>query len=441
MAGAPRLVRLLRTRDAGFEAEFRRLEERRELGADEIRRTAAEIVEAVRRGGDDALLDATERYDGYRLGREEIELSSQQISAGAKRLPQGDRDALTRAADRIRRFHSLRLPTGWTEERDGETLGQLVRPLARVGLYVPGFQAPLASTVLMLGIPASVAGVGEIVMASPGRELHPAVLEAAQLAGVTRLYRVGGAQAIAALAFGTESVTRVDKIVGPGNAYVQAAKREVFGQVAIDAEAGPSEVLIVADEAASAVLLAADLLAQAEHDEAASVVLVTPSEALARATLDELAKQISGLPREAVARRALGERSALIVTRHLEEALELANRYAAEHLELMLSDPADWLDRVEHAGAVFLGACSPVPLGDYVAGPSHVLPTGGTARFFSVVGVEDFQKRTSVVGFSEQAFQRIGGTAVRLAELEGLHAHARALSLRLRRKKGLDPNT
>ncbi len=431
MAGTRPLVRLLRTHDAEFEAAFRGLEERRQLGAQEIDRAVAEIVDDVRERGDDALLDATERFDGYRLTPQEIVVSSQEIAAGAARLAREDRDALASAAERIRAFHSMRVPASWKEEREDEVLGQLVRPLARVGLYVPAFQAPLASTVLMLGIPARVAQVPEIAMASPGRELHPAVLEAAQLAGVTQVLRVGGAQAVAALAYGTQSVPRVDKIIGPGNVYVQAAKRQVFGQVAIDAEAGPSEVLIMADESAPPAFVAADLMAQAEHDEAASVVLVTPSEALARATLDELAKQISGLPREEIVRRALEGASALIVTRSLEEAMDLANRYAAEHLELMLAQPDAWLERVEHAGAIFLGAYSPVPLGDYVAGPSHVLPTGGTARFFSVVGVEDFLKRTSVIGFSRRALARLGPTAVRLAELEGLHAHARAVSLRL----------
>jgi len=433
MAVSECLVRLLRTRDADFEAAFHALEQRRQRDAEEVGRAVSEIVDDVRRRGDDALLDATERFDGYRLAPAEIVVSSQQMAAGAARLGPEDRDALGSAAERIRAFHSLKLPQSWQQEREGEVLGQLVRPLASVGLYVPAFKAPLASTVLMLGIPAAVAGVPQVVMASPGREPHPAVLEAARLAGVTRMLRVGGAQAVAALAFGTESVSRVDKIMGPGNAYVQAAKRQVFGQVAIDAEAGPSEVLIVADENAAPAFVAADLMAQAEHDPAASVVLVTPSEALAQATLEELAKQISGQPREEIARQALAGSSALIVTRSLEEAMELANRYAAEHLELMLAEPQRWLERVEHAGAVFLGAYSPVPLGDYVAGPSHVLPTGGTARFFSVVGVEDFLKRSSVIGFSPSAVRRLGPTAVRLAELEGLHAHARAVSLRLER--------
>jgi histidinol dehydrogenase len=444
MAGTQRLMRLLRTRDVGFEAEFRQLEERRQARAEEIQSVVAEIVEDVRRRGDAGLLDAVERYDGYRLRPDQLVVSSEEIEGASARLPAQDRDALETAAGRIRRFHSRAVPSGWMEDDAGEILGQLVRPLARVGLYVPGFTAPLASSVLMLGIPAAVAGVRELVMVCPGLELHPAVLEAARLAGVTQLLRVGGAQAIAALAYGTQTLRRVDKIVGPGNAYVQAAKRQVFGEVAIDAEAGPSEVLIVADASAPATLVAADLLAQAEHDEMASVVLATPSESLVQTTLDELAKQIAELPREAVARRALSQRSALVVTRDLEQAMELANRYAAEHLQLMVEDPARWLDRVENAGAVFLGPHSPVPLGDYVAGPSHVLPTGGTARFFSVVGVEDFLKRMSVIGFSEQALQRLGAVAVRLAELEGLDAHARAVRRRLEgpgAAEGLDPDS
>lgn len=444
MTGTQRLMRLLRTRDVGFEAEFRQLEERRQARAEEIQGVVAEIVEDVRRRGDAGLLDAVERYDGYRLGPDQIVVSSEEIEGASARLPAQDRDALETAAGRIRRFHSRAVPGGWMEDDAGEILGQLVRPLARVGLYVPGFQAPLASSVLMLGIPAAVAGVRELVMVCPGLELHPAVLEAARLAGVMQLLRIGGAQAVAALAYGTETVRRVDKIVGPGNAYVQAAKRQVFGEVAIDAEAGPSEVLIVADASAPATFVAADLLAQAEHDEMASVVLATPSESLVRTTLDELAKQIAQLPREEVARRVLSQRSALVVTRDLEQAMELANRYAPEHLQLMVEDPARWLDRVENAGAVFLGPHSPVPIGDYVAGPSHVLPTGGTARFFSVVGVEDFLKRMSVIGFSEQALQRLGAVAVRLAELEGLDAHAWAVRRRLEGPKtpeGLDPDS
>ncbi len=289
----------------------------------------------------------------------------------------------------------------------------------------------------MLGIPAGVAGVPDLVVSSPGREPHPAMLEAARLVGAAHLYRVGGAQAVAALAFGTESIPRVDKIVGPGNAYVQEAKRQVFGEVAIDSEAGPSEVFIVAEADADPALVAADLLAQAEHDALSGAVLATPSEALVSATLEQLEKQLPELPTAPVASQALAAGGALIVTRDLEEALELANRYAPEHLQLLASEPDQWLPKIENAGAIFIGPYSPVPLGDYVAGPSHVLPTSGTARFFSVLGVGDFLKTTSLVEFSEAAFRRLAPAAARLARLEGLIAHSKALEIRASQK--VDP--
>jgi histidinol dehydrogenase len=428
------VIRLLRTSDAGFAAQFRPLEERRQQERARIEQAVAEIVADVRARGDAALIDATLRFDGYRLEPGELVLSPDAIAAGAK-LPPDDDAALRTAAERVRRYHALRVPASWTHGEDGDVLGQLVRPLASVALYVPAGVAPLASTVLMLGMPAAVAGVRELAMASPGQRPHPAVLRAAQLAGVARLHRVGGAQAVAALAYGTESVARVDKIVGPGNAYVQEAKRQVFGAVAIDAETGPSEVFIVADASAPAGWVAADLLAQAEHDAnfMASAVMATPSLELASAVGAALSDQLGALRDPRCAAGALAARSALIVTRDLGEAFELANRYAAEHLQVMVEDPDRWLGRIEHAGAIFVGPHSPVPLGDYVAGPSHVLPTGGTARFFSVVGVEDFQKRSSLIRIGARVFARIGPAARRLAELEGLEAHARALALRLER--------
>ncbi len=435
MAAALELARL-DTRAPDFEAGFGKLESRRSLEREKLQERVAAIVDDVRSRGDDAILDAVERYDGYRLSADELEVRESDIEQGAQRLPPDDAEALRQAAERIRRFHALRVPESWLETGADERLGQLIRPLARVALYVPGGTAPLASTTLMLGIPAAVAGVAERVMCSPGRTLHPAVLAAARLAGVSQLYRVGGAQAIAALAFGTESVTRVDKIVGPGNAYVQEAKRQVFGQVAIDAEAGPSEVFIVADASARPDFLAADLLAQAEHDELASVVLATPSQAQADAVEVELERQIGSLTRERIARVSLAGRSALIVTRDVAEACALANRYGAEHLQLCVADPDSCLARIDCAGAVFLGSWSPVPIGDYVAGPSHVLPTGGTARFFSVVGVEDFQRRISLIDLAEPAFRRVAPAAVRLARLEGLDAHARALEIRLAARTG-----
>ena len=436
---APAEIERIATGDAGFAARFGALERRRSAERAELQDRVAAIVDDVRRRGDDAVLDAIERFDGYRLRPEELVVADTELEASAARLPRADHEALELAAERVRRFHSLHVPASWTSQAPDERLGQIVRPIARVGLYVPAGAAPLASTTLMLGIPAEVAGVPERQMCSPGKQLHPAVAAAARLARVTRVCRVGGAHAIAALAFGTERIHRVDKIVGPGTAHTQEAKRQVFGQVAIDSEAGPSEVFIVADSAARADFVAADLLAQAEHDPLASVVLATPSAELAAAVSAEISSQLPALSRESTARRSLGDRSLLIVTRDLVEACELANRYGAEHLQLCVADPDECLSRIDCAGAIFLGGYSPVPIGDYAAGPSHVLPTGGTARFFSVVGVEDFQRRISLIDLSEAAFRRIAPAAVRLARLEGLDAHARALEIRLEsRPAGLD---
>jgi histidinol dehydrogenase len=424
------VIRRLDTRDAGFADAFRALERRRDASRAELEASVRALVEDVRQRGDAAVLDATERFDRYRLTREQLRVTEQEVASARERLPAEERDALALAAARIRAFHRESAPRSWRSRQPGEVLGQEVRALDRVGVYVPAFQAPLASTVLMIAVPASVAGVRELVMCTPGREIHPAVLEAARLAGVHQIFRVGGAQAIAALALGTETIPKVDKIVGPGSAYTQTAKRMLFGEVGIDSEAGPSEVFIVADANAPAAWLAADLLAQAEHDERASVALACPDAAVLDAVEQELSRQLPGLSRREVAAQALTT-GALIHTRSLDEALDLANRYAAEHLQLMVERPDAWLPRVQHAGAVFLGAHSPVPMGDYLAGPSHVLPTGGTARFFSPLGVEDFVKRISVIGLDAAAMAKLGPSAVRLAEMEGLDAHARAVRRRL----------
>ena len=428
---APLELALLDSRDAAFTARFAALEQRRSVERAALQERVAAIIEDVRRRGDDAVVDAIERFDGYRLRPADLLVSEAELDAAAAQLEPEDFAALELAAKRVRSFHALHVPASWRNDAPDERLGQIVRPLARVGIYVPAGVAPLASTTLMLGIPAEVAGVPERIMCSPGKKLHPAVLAAARLARVTRVFRVGGVQAIAALAFGTERIARVDKIVGPGTAHTQEAKRQVFGQVAIDSEAGPSEVFIVADASARADFVAADLLAQAEHDELASVVLATPSEALARAVRAEVERQVASLTREKIARVSLAGRSALIVTRDISESCELANRYAAEHLQICVADPDACLARIDCAGAIFLGTWSPVPIGDYIAGPSHVLPTGGTARFFSVVGVEDFQRRISLIDLGAEAFARIAPAAVRLARLEGLDAHARALQIRL----------
>ena len=424
-------LRRLDTQSSDFESAFERLERRRVHEKAAIEERVLEIIEDVRRRGDDAVVEAVERYDGVRIGVDELVWGPEQIAKGASGIEPETLDAFATAAERIRDFHARRVPESWIDGNERERLGQLVRPLGSVGIYAPAAKAPLASTVLMLAMPARVAGVGELCMATSGIDTHPAMLEAARLSGVSRLLRAGGAQAVAALAYGTERVARVDKIVGPGSVWVQTAKRLVFGEVAIDSEAGPSEVLVIAESDANPVYVAADLLAQAEHEELASVVLVSPCAELLAAVDAELVRQIPDQPRAEIIRTSLGDRSAAVLCRDLDEAFELANRYAAEHLQLFVRDADRWLDRVEHAGAVFIGPYSPVPLGDYVAGPSHVLPTGGTARFFSPVGVEDFIKRMSLVEFSAEGLRDVGPDAIRLAELEGLFAHAQAVRLRM----------
>jgi histidinol dehydrogenase len=432
-------IELLDASAPDFDARFARLERRRAFEREDLQQRVAAIVDDVRRRGDAAVLEAVARFDGIRLEASELRVSDAEIHGAEAQLGPDDAAALALAADRIRAFHELHVPASWDEAKQGQRLGQLVRPIEAVGMYVPNGVAPLASTTLMLGIPACIAGVTRRQMACPGLDLPPAVLHAAKLAGVTAIYRVGGPPAIAAFAFGTESIPAVDKIVGPGSAYTQEAKRQVFGQVAIDAEAGPSEVFIVADDAANAEYVAADLLAQAEHDERASVVLATPSDALARAVEAALARQLKSLPRAKIARVSLREHSALVVTRDLAQACELANRYGAEHLELLVADPERWLAEIRVAGAVFVGPLSPVPIGDYAAGPSHVLPTGGTARFFSVVGVEDFQRRISRIEIADPVFEPLALAGSRLARLEGLEGHARALEIRLAPARRLDP--
>jgi histidinol dehydrogenase len=424
------LLRLLDTRAPDFEAQFAALEHRRLEAKEEVDRVVLQVIEDVRRRGDAAVIEAAARFDAQQLTPDRLLLGPADIEAGASALDAEARDAFATAAERVRRFHAEHVPESWSFMDGGTRLGQLVRPLARVAIYAPAAKAPLASTVLMLAMPASVAGVSELTLATP-REIHPAMFEAARLSRVAAVLNVGGAQAVAALAYGTESIPRSDKIVGPGSVWVQTAKRLVFGEVAIDSEAGPSEVLIVAETGASPEYLAADLLAQAEHEELASVVLVSPDEGLLRQTLAALGRQIPGQPRIDFIRRSLADRSAAILARDLGECYDLANRYGAEHLQLYVDDRQGGLDRIENAGAIFLGPYSPVPLGDYVAGPSHVLPTGGTARFFSPIGVEDFLKRMSVLEFDRPGLRAVGPAAIQMAELEGLHAHAQAVRLRL----------
>ncbi len=395
---------------------------------------ARRIVEAVRRRGDRALIELTRRFDGVTLTPSRLRVSAAEIAAAQSAVPAAALRALRLAARRIAAFHRRQRTRSWSyRDAAGLRMGQQITPLQRVGLYVPGGHAAYPSSVLMNAIPARVAGVHEVIMVSPAgpRGFNPAVLAAAAIAGVDTVYRVGGAQAVAALAYGTKSIPAVDKIVGPGNAWVQAAKKFVYGTVDIDSIAGPSEVLVIADRSANAEYVAADLLAQAEHgsgDECA--VLLTPSRPLAVAVQAAIDRQLQQLPRRADIARVLRRRGALVVVRSLAEAVEVADTVAPEHLELMVENPQRWARRIRNAGALFLGHFSPAPLGDYVAGPNHVLPTGGTARFFSPLGVYDFVKRTSIVSATRDGLRRLAPAVARLATLEGYEAHAAAVRCR-----------
>jgi histidinol dehydrogenase len=408
---------------------------RAEIGS-EADQVAAQIVEEVRRGGDRALLRLIQRFDGIKLPLSRLRVTEAELNAARAGLPAAQRRALELAARRITAFHRRTLEKSFTYHDElGMRLGQLVRPLRRVGIYVPGGMGAYPSSVLMNAIPARVAGVPEIAMVSPVGESgdSPAVLAAAAIAGVSEVYRIGGAQAIAALAYGTATIPSVDKIVGPGNAYVQAAKRVVYGVADIDKMAGPSEILIIADQTANPAWTAADLIAQAEHgsgDE--SAILLTPSRPLAASVGIELKRSLQDLPRAAAVRKVMAARAAAIVTGDLNEAFALANRIGPEHLELDIEHPARWLDRVESAGAVFLGGRSPAPLGDYLAGPNHVLPTGGSARFASPLGAYDFLKRTSIIEASPRGLAKLGPVTAHLARMEGFEGHARAIEMRLK---------
>lgn len=401
----------------------------------EIHGRVEAILSAVKARGDAALLEFTERFDGARLQVPELAVPAAEYDAAERTVGPVTVRALRYAAERIEAFHRHGLPRSWwVEDANGSRLGQQVRPLDRVGIYVPGARAAYPSTVLMTAVPARVAGVPEIVLVSPpaqDKSLNAAVLAAARVAGVTEAYRVGGAQAIAALAYGTETIRRVDKVVGPGNIYVALAKSKVFGQVGIDMVAGPSEVLVVADATADPQWIAADLLAQAEHDPMARAVLLTPAAGLIEDVAKALDEQLARLARGAVAAKALENNGALVLTRDLDEAVAIANALAPEHLELQVDDPFALLPRVRHAGAIFLGRHTPEVIGDYVAGPNHVLPTGGTARFSSALGVEDFVKRSSLIHYSQKGLKEAWPHVEALARVEGLQGHGAAAEVRL----------
>lgn len=399
----------------------------------EIEQTVRGILEEIRTGGDAALFEQTERFDGVRLDAASVQVRSGEVEAAYAALAPASLEAINTAISRVRAFHLRQLRPSWFSEEDGAIVGMVTRPLDRVGIYVPGGTAAYPSTVLMNAVPAAIAGVGEVVMCTPPRrdgKVADAVLVAADLCGVHAIYKAGGAQAVAAMAYGTASIPKVDKIVGPGNIYVAAAKRLVFGQVGIDMIAGPTELLIIADEEVRAAWVAADLLSQAEHDPLSSAILFTPSPRLAAEVVDEVTRQVALLPRRQIAEASLEQFGAAVVVKGLDEGATLCNEVAPEHLELLVKDPWGLLPQIRRAGAIFMGDASPEVVGDYLAGPNHILPTGGTARFASPLSVADFQRQSSLIAFSRQKLEALEPTLVELARLEGLEAHARAASIR-----------
>ena len=397
----------------------------------EIERRVHDIIENVRANGDAALREYSEKFDGVKL--DDFKVDQSIIDEAWDNLPEDLKHALLVAKKNITEFHSREIEQGFVDmDTPGITRGQKVTPLARVGLYVPGGTAAYPSTIMMTALPAKIAGVKEIIMVTPPQKdgINPAVLGAAKLAGVDAVYQVGGAQGVAALAYGTEQIPKVDKIVGPGNIYVATAKRQVFGQVDIDMIAGPSEIGVIADESANPVYLAADLLSQAEHDPRARAIMVTNSEKLANLVSDEVERQLSQLPRESIARPAIENNSYIAVMDSVEDMFTVMNEVAPEHLEIQLPDPMEYMSMVENAGSVFLGKYASEPLGDYVGGTNHVLPTSGTAKFSSPLGVYDFVKRISFTQFSRERLQEVAKDITTLARTEGLEAHARAIEVR-----------
>ncbi len=413
---------------------FDRLISRDRVGKGDVVKAVEEILSAVRTGGDEALLEYTGRFDKVELDAGSMKVSSQEMKEAYDLLDPSMLDVIRKSRANIEAFHEKQKENSWfSTEDDGVLLGQLYRPLEIVGIYVPGGTAVLTSSVLMNAVPAKVAGVERIIMATPpGRDgkIDPGVLVAAQEAGVSEIYKMGGAQAVAAMVFGTQTVPKVDKVFGPGNIYVSTAKRLVYGYCDIDMFAGPSEITVVADDSANPAYVAADLLSQAEHDVLSASILVTPSEKLAAAVISEIEKQAGRLARKSILDRSLTDYGAAVIVNNLDEAMDIVNRIAPEHLELSIEEPFSWLSYVRNAGAIFLGHWSPEPLGDYFAGPNHVLPTGGTARFFSPLNVSDYMKKSSVISYTRQALEKACEDVVHFAEYEGLDGHANAVKVR-----------
>jgi histidinol dehydrogenase len=439
-------LRILRAGEEGFDRYLSEVEERVAQDGVRLEREVRSILEDVRKKGDDAVVHYTNLFDGVRIPVQRLRVSRREVEDAYPKVPRDFLRTLKKAAHRIRRFHrsvAKRLSTPGIPETGrlerGIRLGQRIRAIEKVGIYVPGGKASYPSTVLMAAIPARVAGVENIFMTTPPSKdgISPAILVASDLAGVDQIYRVGGAQAIAALAYGTASIPKVDKIVGPGNQYVATAKRLLYGAVDIDMVAGPSEILIIADETGRPSYVASDLISQAEHDEMALAILITTSEAFGEEVRKELERQLSSLKRERIARASLERKGAILVVKDLHQAIDLANRIAPEHLELSTSNALSLAKHVKHAGAIFLGPYTPEAVGDYLAGPNHILPTAGTARFSSPLGVEDFVKRTNLMRFSQSALRRFDKDVKRFAEWEGLEGHYRSVRVRVKRKNDL----
>ncbi|HIK32383.1 MAG TPA: histidinol dehydrogenase [Oscillatoriales cyanobacterium M59_W2019_021] len=433
------MLRIL-TQRTEAEAELRRICDRtHDDRVAEKEATVREVLTAVKREGDRALLHYTREFDGQALTSDKLRVSDIELDMAYQHVSPELLGAIRLAAQQIEAFHRQRVPKSWVNFGEDEiVLGKRYNPVDRAGIYIPGGRAAYPSTVLMNAIPAKVAGVPSIAMVTPpgtDKTLNPVVLVAAQEAGIQEIYRVGGAQAIAALAYGTETIPKVDVITGPGNIYVTLAKKLVYGTVGIDSLAGPSEVLVIADSTANPVYLAADLLAQAEHDPMASSILLTPDSALARQVVAEVDRQLADHPRRLLTEKAIAHYGVIVIVESLEEAAELSNIFAPEHLELEVEEPWDLVPQIRHAGAIFLGSSTPEAVGDYLAGPNHTLPTSGTARYASALGVETFMKHSSLIEYSATALKKMGGAIQALAQAEGLHSHAESVRLRLEAEK------
>jgi histidinol dehydrogenase len=430
-------MKIIDSQQKDITAELKRIVNRGETATEEVAVAVQEVVERVRKEGDPAVLEYTEKFDKVKLTLKDLRVSADEIEDAYARVEAKKVDALKLAAQNIRAFHEKQKITSWvSQEADGVILGQLARPIRSAGVYVPGGKACYPSSVLMNVIPARVAGVEQLIMCSPvpGGSLNPYILIAAHLAGVSEIYKIGGAQAVAAMAYGTATIPKVDKIVGPGNIYVATAKRYVFGQVDIDMIAGPSEILIIADESADPEFVASDLLSQAEHDELASSILVTTSRDLAKSVNAEVDRQLANLSRKEIARKAIDRFGAIVLVDDLRQAAEVSNSIAPEHLELAVEKPFELLALIRNAGAIFLGHYTPESVGDYIAGPNHVLPTGGTARFFSPLSTDSFMKKSSLIFYTREGLDRVGEAVMQIADVEGLEAHGNTIRVRMARK-------